>query len=159
MRVAAELTAPGPAVRLPSRALEIARGTARMLNALGLVTLSELGLPSGRRADLMALGSGGEVWIIEVKSSVEDFRADRKWPEYRAHCDRLFFATALVVPADIFPEDAGLIVADGFGAMVVREAPEHRLAAATRRSMLLRFARTAAFRLQAMCDPGLGSAG
>ena len=69
------------------------------------------------------------------------------------HCDRLFFATAPHVPAAIFPDDAGLILADGFGAVLMREAPEHRLHAATRRSMLLAFARAAALRLQALVDP------
>ena len=72
----------------------------------------------------MALGGDGEIWIVEIKSSVEDFRSDRKWPDYRMHCDRLFFATCADVPLDIFPLDAGLILADGFGAELVREAPD-----------------------------------
>lgn len=148
---------PRPDGRQSPTALRIARGTARMLHALGLATLSELGLASGRRADLVALGGSGDVWIIEIKSSIEDFRADRKWPEYRAHCDRLFFATTLDVPAETFPQAAGLIVADAFGAMIVREAPAHPLAAATRRSMMLRFARTAAARLHALAEPAAGT--
>ena len=78
--------------------------------------VSELPLPSGRRADLVALGGDGEIWIVEIKSSVADFRADQKWMDYRLHCDRLFFATALEVPCEIFPPDTGLIVADAFGA-------------------------------------------
>lgn len=134
-------------------ALAVARGTTRLLRSLGFCTMSELALASGRRADLVALGGDGEVLIVEIKSSSEDFRADQKWPEYRAHCDRLFFATALHVPRDMFPIDAGLIVADAFGAAVEREAPEHRLSAATRRSMMLRFARAAALRLQLLGDP------
>ena len=105
-------------------------------------------MQSGRRADLVALGGDGEVWIIEIKSSVEDFRADQKWPDYRFHCDRLFFATAPHVPTAIFPDDAGLIVADGFGAALVRDAPEHRLHPSTRRSMMLAFARAAALRFR-----------
>ncbi len=142
-----------PDGRQSPTALKVARGTTRMLHALGLVTVGELSLASGRRADLVALGGGGDFWIVEIKSSVEDLRADCKWPEYRAHCDRLFFATTPEVPQEIFPPDAGLIVADGFGAMIVCEAPEHRLAGATRRSMMLRFARAAAWRLQALTDP------
>jgi hypothetical protein len=129
-------------------AAALARGTARLLRALGFSTLSELPLASGRRADLVGLGSDGEIVIVEIKSSVADFRADRKWLEYHRHCDRLFFATALGVPPEIFPSDAGLIVADAFGAAIERNAPEHRLPPATRRSMTLRFARTAALRLQ-----------
>ena len=61
---------------------------------------------------------GGEIWIVEIKSSVADFRADQKWQDYRLHCDRLFFATTLEVPCEIFPPDTGLIVADAFGAQI-----------------------------------------
>ena len=134
-------------------ALTVARGTQRLLLALGLSCIGELPLVSGRRADLVALGGDGEIWIVEIKSSVEDFRADRKWTDYRLHCDRLFFATAGHVPLDIFPADAGLILADGYGAELVRDAPEHRLHAATRKSVTLAFARAAAVRLQSLCDP------
>jgi hypothetical protein len=134
-------------------ALAVARGTQRLLVAHGLTCISELPLASGRRADLVALAHDGEIWIVEIKSSIEDFRVDQKWPDYRSHCDRLFFATAAHVPAEIFPEDAGLIVADAYGAELLREAPEHRLHAATRRSMMLAFAHAAARRLQALSDP------
>ncbi len=134
-------------------ALAVARGTQRLLASLGLSCVAELALASGRRADLVALGHDGEIWIVEIKSSIEDFRVDQKWPEYRAHCDRLFFATAAHVPLEIFPEDAGLIVADAYGAAMIREAPEHRMHAATRKSMMLCFARAAALRLQALADP------
>lgn len=139
--------------RQSETALAVARGTARLLHAHGFTVVSELPLPSGRRADLVALDSGGTIWIVEIKSSVADFRADQKWQDYRAHCDRLFFATAQDVPCEIFPPDAGLIVADHFGAAFHCEAPEHRLAAATRKAMLLLFARAAARRLQSLVDP------
>jgi len=139
--------------RQSATALAIARGTARYLHALGYCVVSELPLPSGRRADLVALGGDGEIIIVEIKSSVADFRADQKWIDYRLHCDRLFFATIVDVPCDIFPPDAGLIVADAFGASIICEAPEHRLAAATRKTVMLRFAHAAALRLQALADP------
>ncbi|MGA8693046.1 MAG: MmcB family DNA repair protein [Xanthobacteraceae bacterium] len=139
--------------RQSETALAIARGTARYLYALGYCVVSELPLPSGRRADLVALGGDGEIIIVEIKSSVADFRADQKWMDYRRHCDRLFFATHAGVPGDIFPAEAGLIVADAFGASIVSEAPEQRIPAATRRSVTLRFAHAAALRLQAVADP------
>jgi hypothetical protein len=145
-----ELPADG---RQSETALAVARGTARLLHAHGFTVVSELPLPSGRRADLVALNAGGEIWIVEIKSSVADFRADQKWQDYRTHCDRLFFATAQHVPCDIFPPDTGLIVADAFGAVFHCEAPEHRLPAPTRKSMLLLFARAAARRLQSLADP------
>ena len=134
-------------------ALAVARGTTRLLHALGFSVVAELPLASGRRADLVGLGADGELLIVEIKSSVADFRADQKWLDYRAHCDRLFFATTLDVPCEIFPPDTGLIVADEYGASIICEAPEHRLAAATRKSLLLRFAQAAALRLQALADP------
>lgn len=139
--------------RQSETALAVARGTARLLHAHGFCVVSELPLPSGRRADLTAVSASGEVWIVEIKSSIADFRADQKWQDYRAHCDRLFFATSQDVPCEIFPPDTGLIVADAFGAAFYCEAPEHKLAAATRKSMLLLIARAAALRLQSLIDP------
>jgi hypothetical protein len=143
-----------PDGRQSPTALAVARGTGRLLHSLGLACVSEVVLPSGRRADLVALDGGGEIWIIEIKSSIADFRADQKWMDYRLHCDRLFFATTVEMPCDIFPKDTGLIVADAFGASIVCEAPEHRLPPATRKSMMLRVAHVAALRLQALGDPG-----
>lgn len=131
----------------------VARGAMRLLLSHGFTCVSELPLPSGRRADLVAIGRAGEIWIVEIKSSVADFRADHKWTDYRMHCDRLFFATTLEVPCGIFPQDTGLIVADGFGGEIVCEAPEHRLPAATRKAMTLRIAQCAALRLQSLIDP------
>src|SRR5215467_7899639 len=126
---------PPPDRRQSETALAIARGTARLLRSLGFTSIAEFPLPSGRRADLVALNERGEIWIVEIKSSVEDLRADQKWPEYRAHCDRLFFAFTADLPCEIFPADTGLIVADAYGAHMHCEGPEHRLPAATRKSM------------------------
>ncbi|MEA2930542.1 MAG: hypothetical protein QOG38_2970 [Hyphomicrobiales bacterium] len=142
-----------PDGRQSQTALAVARGTARLLHQLGFSCVSELALPSGRRADIVALNNAGDIWIVEVKSSIADFRADQKWMDYRSHCDRLFFATTMEVPCEIFPKDTGLIVADAFGAQVMCEAPEHRLHAATRKCMMLAFARCAALRLQSLADP------
>ena len=52
----------------------------------------------------------------EVAVLLEDFRVDTKWPGYRDYCDRLYFATHDGVPSEIFPEDCGLIIADGASA-------------------------------------------
>src|SRR5690606_15020510 len=81
-------------------------------------------------ADLMALGRKGEILIVEVKSSVEDFRTDGKWHEYRPYCDAFAFAVGPEFPREILPEESGLIVADGFGGAVLREAPSVPLAGA-----------------------------
>jgi hypothetical protein len=145
--------------RQSETALLVARGTRRLLRARKFATLTELPLASGRRADIVALAADATVLIVEIKSSIADFRADTKWPDYRAHCDRLYFAISTEIPPEIMPDDAGLIIADGFGAEILREAPEHRLASATRRSMLLRFAHAAAHRLHGLTDPEILSFG
>ncbi len=144
-----------PDGRQSETALLVARGTRRYLRALGYATITEMALRSGRRADIVALGGDGTVHIIEIKSSVADFRADTKWQDYRLHCDRLYFAVTAAMPLAILPEDAGLIVADAYGATLIREAPEHRLAPATRRNVTLRFAQLSAHRLHGLADPGV----
>ena len=133
--------------RQSDRALLVRRGVQRLFMDMQAVMLPELTLVSGRRADLMILTPKGDFWIIEIKSSVEDLRADSKWPDYRDWCDRLYFATHPEVPAGIFPDEAGFILSDGYGAEILREAPEHRLAGARRKALTARFARTGAQRL------------
>src|ERR1700761_6643321 len=139
--------------RQSDTALAVARGTTRLLHSLGYACVSELALPSGRRADLVALNERGEIWIVEIKSSVEDLRADHKWEDYRAHCDRLFFAFTQELPHEIFPKDTGLIVADAYGAHMLCDALEHRLPAPTRKLMTVRFGMAAALRINRLVDP------
>jgi hypothetical protein len=139
--------------RQSGTAIFVARGTRRLLRRLNFSTVTELPLLSGRRADIVALAMDATIFIVEIKSSIADFRADSKWRDYRAHCDRLFFAIPETVPIEIMPEDAGLILADPFGAEILRQAPEHRMAAATRRAVLMRFAHAAAHRLHRLSDP------
>jgi hypothetical protein len=140
----------------PLTALLLARGVCRELQLLGYASLLEVALANGRRADIMALGGGGEIAIVEIKSSLADFRAERKWQEYWEFCDRLFFAVAADFPREIIPEDCGLIVADPFGAAVLRQSPVRPLGAARRRAVTLRFARIGAQRLRRTLDPGAG---
>ena len=142
-----------PERRPPQAAADIGRGVARLLHSHQMATVAEVSLANGRRADLVAIASAGEIWIVEIKSSVEDFRADRKWPEYRAFCDRMFFAVAPDFPRGLLPADTGLIVADRYGGEVVRGAQEHRLPGARRKALTLRLVHTAAARLQAALDP------
>jgi hypothetical protein len=144
---------PPPDRRQSETALAIARGTARLLRSLGFSCISELPLPSGRRADLVALNARGDIWIVEIKSSLEDLRADHKWQDYRGHCDRLFFAFTQDLPCEIFPADTGLIVADAYGAHMHCDAPEHRLPAPTRKVMTVSFAMAAAQRINRLADP------
>ncbi len=137
------------------RAARLARGVTRALHDLGQASLTEFTLRSGRRVDVIALDPAGRLTIVEIKSSLEDFRADQKWREYLDYCDRFFFAVAENFPREVLPEDSGLMIADGYGATVLREAPLLPLAAARRRALVLRFARTAAQRLNRASDPAL----
>lgn len=143
-----------PDGRQSETALQIARGVRRLLRAKGYASVTELPLLDGRRADVVALHGDGSLIIVEIKSSVADFRADRKWRDYAAHCDRLYFAIPDDVPPEIMPEEAGLMIADRFGAEVVREAEARVIAAATRKAVMLRFAIAAADRLHRLVDPG-----
>lgn len=139
--------------RQSERALEVARGTRRLLRAFGISTVAEVGLSDGRRADLVGVGQDGTITIVEIKSSLADFRADRKWACYRAHCDRLFFAIPVTMPVAVMPDETGLIVADAYGAEILRHPEEHRLPPATRKAVLIRFAQAAADRLHRLSDP------
>ncbi|MFY8112672.1 MAG: MmcB family DNA repair protein [Rhabdaerophilum sp.] len=131
----------------------LARGLARHFALRDLAAIPEVTLPNGRRADLVALSGRGEIHIVEIKSSIEDFRTDTKWRDYLPFCERFYFATHPDVPMAIFPDEAGLILADGFGAEILREAPPLPLAAATRKSLTIQLARLASARLSGMLDP------
>jgi hypothetical protein len=130
----------------PEVTQEVTRGAFRLLIGLGYAPLTEVTLPNGRRADLMALGAKGEFVIVEVKSSFEDFRVDRKWGEYAPFCDRFYFSVSPDFPLHVLPPDVGLIVADRFGGEVLAESPVQILAPPRRRALTLAFARLAALR-------------
>ncbi len=129
------------------RAAEIVRGVQRMFGELGLASLLEVTLANGRRADVMAVGPRGEIVIVEVKSCLQDFRVDQKWPEYAPYCDRFYFAIDCDFPKDRIPSEVGLMVCDGFGGAVLRECEASPLSGARRKAVTLSFARLAAARL------------
>ncbi len=120
------------------------RGAIRLLELLGHGTLTEFPLKSGRRADILSLGAKGEIWIVEVKSGVPDFRSDHKWQDYLEWCDRFFFAVDPSFPAGILPEDAGLVIADEYDAVLAREPEPAPLPGGRRKALTLRFAHLAA---------------
>jgi hypothetical protein len=139
--------------RQSERAMLVRRGVQRLLREMGAHVLPELSLATGRRADLVALTRQGDIWIIEIKSSIEDFRADGKWQEYCLHADQFFFATGPHVPPEMFPPQVGLIVADPYGAEILRPSPCEKLPPARRKEMLIRIARCGALRLHELEDP------
>lgn len=140
-------------------AVGLARGVSRLLTDMGYTSIVEFTLKSGRRADVAGIDRKGNIVIVEVKTSLADFRSDNKWHEYRDYCDLLYFAVPGEFPLDVLPDDTGLMIADRFGAEELRPAPPSSgkpMHASRRREVLLRFARTAANRLRAFTDPPPG---
>lgn len=133
----------------PELTRTLSRGVIRHLTALGAGALPEFILPTGRRLDVMALLPDGRLWAVEVKSGVEDFRSDAKWPEYRDYCDALLFAVAPEFPRDLLPDSVGILVADGFDAVLEREPVEEKLHPSRRKALTLAFGLAAARRLVA----------
>jgi hypothetical protein len=147
------MSAAPPVVRSAFSAAFLKRGICRALDQLGYASLIEFPLINGRRADVLGLGKSGDLLIVEIKSSVADFRADRKWATYRDFADRLYFAVPSHFPQGLIPEECGLMVADPFGAHLVRDGRTTPLNSNRRRAMTLRFARIAAVRLRRSIDP------
>lgn len=131
------------------------RGVSRHLASCGMACVEELVPVRGLRVDVMALGPKGEIWVVECKSSRADFMTDAKWQGYLAWADRFFFAVDQDFPLELLPDDAGLLIADGYGAEIIRMGPEKRLAPARRKVMIQKFATCAARRLQLMRDPDM----
>ncbi len=149
-----EPNSPNPFVdgRQSPNALMVRQGVERRMLKLGYSCLPELTLASGRRCDLICISAKGNIIIVEIKSSVEDFRVDQKWPEYQKYCDAFYFATHAGVSLGIFPGDEGLILADAYDAEIIQQPNENSISAATRKSMLLRFAKVASQRLRIASD-------
>ena len=147
-----------PSITEALTAALLARGVCRAFEQLGYASLLEFPLANGRRADIIALGRDGALAIVEIKSSVADFRADRKWADYRDFADRFYFAVPNNFPIALIPEDCGLIVADSFAASMIREGRASPLASGRRRVLTLRFALAAAARLRRHLDPQAGLA-
>ena len=137
-------TAASITVDRPARTEALTRGVARLFVDMGLTPLAEFRLATGRRADIAAIDGKGRIAIAEIKSCRADFEGDGKWRAYLEYCDRFYFAVDPAFPKDILPVAEGLIVADGFGAMIVRAPAERALAPARRKAVTLRFARQAA---------------
>jgi len=136
-------------------AARLARGVTRWLFDHGHEALAEFRLANGRRGDVVGLDRSGRFVIVEIKTSQADFRADAKWQEYLAHCDRFYFAVPEAFPTELLPDEHGILVADGFGAAELRPAPELKMNAARRAAQTRRFARAAGARLRMLMDPGL----
>ena len=136
-----------PTYDVPETTRLLTRGVCNLFQDLGFGTLTEFKLASGRRVDVMAIDRNGEFVIVEVKSTVADFRSDRKWHEYLAFCERFYFAVPAGFPVEMMPKDCGLIVADPYAAAVRRESLTRKLNTNRKRRQLIRFALAATNRL------------
>src|SRR3954462_9236576 len=143
----------------PLAAQDVARGVTRLFFNQDLFGICEVPLPNGRRADMMAIDSGGMITIVEIKVSRADLLGDGKWRDYLDYCDRFFWAVPQGFDCSPFeteafhPSLAGLIVADRYDAAIAREAAESAVPAPRRKSATLDFARRAARRLLGHLDP------
>lgn len=147
----------GPIVdlRQSATALRVQRGVMRLLRErYDMACYAEVTLRSGRRADVLAVGPKGEIWIVEIKSSLIDFQVDKKWHEYREFSDRFFFAKPPELDGEIFPVSEGLIVADGHDGAILRDSPDTPMAPARRKALMLKLARLGADRIHVLMDPG-----
>ena len=133
----------------------LARGVCRHLSGYGFVAVEEFIPTRGLRIDVMGLGPKGELWVIECKSSRADFQSDTKWQGYLEWGDRYFWAVDMDFPTDLLPMNTGLMIADQYGAEIMRMGPETKLPAARRKVLTHKFATHAARRLQALRDPQL----
>ena len=137
----------------PDLTANVVRGVARLLLRHDCLTVSEVALGNGRRADLMGLCPKGLVTIVEVKVSRADLLGDQKWTDYLDYCDRFYWAIPDTLNSDLLsragklPDRAGLIIANRYDAAIVREASLVALSPSRRRAETLRFARRAARRL------------
>ena len=132
---------------VPETTRLLTRGVCKLFQDLGFGTLTEFKLANGRRVDMMAIDRNGEFVIVEVKSTVADYRGDRKWQEYLAFSERFYFAVPAGFPVDMMPDDCGLIVADPYAAAVRRESMTRKLNTNRKRRQLIRFALAASSRL------------
>lgn len=128
-------------------AAEIRMGVARALIEADQAVLAEMPLANGRRADLAAMDKAGKITIVEVKSSLADYRADHKWRHYLEYCDFFYFAVNVDFPKEVLPDDEGLMIADRYGAEILRPSQHRPMSAARRKAVLIRFGRLAAGRL------------
>ncbi|MEP1421004.1 MAG: MmcB family DNA repair protein [Erythrobacter sp.] len=153
-------------------AKDVARGIKRLFARNDIWCVEEMALKingqTNRRADLMGIDAKGQIIIVEIKVARGDLMGDHKWPDYLDFCDRFFWG----VPPELdrsplegeafSPERCGVIVADGYDAEILRQAPLEPLAPARRKAQVERLARIAMRRNTALIDPqcsDLSSAG
>jgi hypothetical protein len=137
-------------------AYRLCRGVRRLLWTRRYASITEFPLANGRRADIFGVTDACDIVIVEVKSSIVDFKTDQKWHEYGGFCDEYYFAVGEDFPHELIPDYCGLIVGDAFGAAVIRPSLIEKLPAPRRKTLIHRFGQLAAARLHRLEDPMLG---
>ncbi|QDH83400.1 hypothetical protein [Achromobacter phage Motura] len=115
-------------------ALEAKAVVAKYFTKKRMCANAEIGLRSRRegaiRADILAMSMSQEIIVVEIKSSVADFRSDKKMHLYLDYCNKAYLACSLEVykkiKADIHP---------GFGVMIIGEKSVRVIKNAKRRDM------------------------
>ena len=114
--------------------------------------LREFKLRVKRRVDLITLNDEGLITIIEIKSSVSDFRSDKKWNEYIDWADQFYFGVAQNFPIDILPKEHGIITTDGFDTYEARKSPVKKLNGSRRNTLVRKLARASMRRVEYECN-------
>ena len=127
--------------------LELTRGVCRLFETLGFATLREFKLPNKRRVDVIAMDPKGNFSIIEVKSTVGDYKTDNKWLDYLPYCQQFYFAVPYNFPTEIIPKQCGIIFADAFDAAIRKESIRSKLNPKRHRHQLIRFGYVAGTRI------------
>jgi hypothetical protein len=94
----------------------------------------EMGLNSGGslRADVLALNMQCELIIAEVKSSIADYKSDKKWHNYKLYSDKFYFVFYVDVYEKLklsnsLPKDCGILVVSSNKDIACKQKVKHEL--------------------------------
>ena len=121
---------------------------ARSYYGKGEGVLREFRLKVRRRVDLIAMTNKGLITIIEIKSSPEDFRSDKKWGEYIEWADRFYFGVGDNFPIEILPKEHGIIITDGFDCHEARPSSVNSLNGSRRNTLIRNMAKASMRRIE-----------
>ena len=110
--------------------------------------LREFKLRVKRRVDLITINDKGWITIIEIKSSLADFRNDKKWNEYIEWADQFYFGVAHNFPINILPKEHGIITTDGYDIYEVQPSPVQKLNGSRRNTLFRKLAKAAMRRIE-----------
>ena len=125
---------------------------ARSYYSQGDGVLREFRLKVRRRVDLITMTNKGWITIIEIKSSPEDFRNDKKWGEYIEWADQFYFGVGDNFPIKILPKEHGIITTDGFDCHKARPSMENKLNGSRRNALVRNLAYASMRRIENECN-------